>query len=463
MKPLKLALSILLAAVILAVPSAVYATAPTLAVPSGLSIAELKITGVEFILLENNTGSTISSSQLSNYWLNAYNNADPTASGVSSSSQQLPAASLAPGQTLLLSDGGATCGAAVTDNLSLSLNDSGGFLEVVQVSFLGGVLSHSSVDSVAWNTSTNGGTVAATSITIPTSTTAKVSYADYRFANSSPVAYWWQPASVDSTDGCQLDVNGSAAMSNPGSSVSPGGPPPAVVTSVASFGSGLPAGDVGLALPIINEVLPNPASPQTDADDEFIELYNPNAISYDLSGFTLEIGLTTKHDFTFDAGTTIDAKGFKAFYSADTHLSLSNGGSQVWLLDPAGNVLSQSDVYGTAPDGQSWALASSTWYWTATPTPGAANLINGTPASKLSKSKTKTTPTVNGTTSTLGANTSSSGASTPASQVAPIHSWTLAGVGTAAVAYAAYEYRVDLANHFHRFRKYAQAWRATRK
>src|SRR6266700_2836713 len=71
------------------------ASPPTLAGPIGLALIEIKITGNEFLMLQNNTGSTIS--DLSKYWLYDFNNANPLASGVSSSTQQLPAASLGAG------------------------------------------------------------------------------------------------------------------------------------------------------------------------------------------------------------------------------------------------------------------------------------------------------------------------------------------------------------------------------
>ena len=62
-----------------------------MAAPSGLSLLEIKITGDEFLVLQNNTGGTIS--DLSAYWLTMYNNVNPAASGVSTSTQQLPSVS----------------------------------------------------------------------------------------------------------------------------------------------------------------------------------------------------------------------------------------------------------------------------------------------------------------------------------------------------------------------------------
>src|SRR5689334_23350545 len=94
----------------------VVSAAPDLAGPTGLSLSQFKATGSEFVVLTNNTTSTINN--LSSYWLYAFNNINPLSTGVSSSSQQLPVASLGAGQAILLSsDGMATCGAAIAGKL----------------------------------------------------------------------------------------------------------------------------------------------------------------------------------------------------------------------------------------------------------------------------------------------------------------------------------------------------------
>src|SRR5258708_3106439 len=138
-------------------PAALAVTPPVLAVPGGLSLAEIKITGNEFVVLQNN-GPAIT--DLSRFWLYAFNNVNPMASGVSSSSQQLPTGALASGQIVLLSaSGGYTCGAAVAAKLSLSLTDSGGFLQIVQTSFSGGTLLQKAGRPVSWGNGPNSAAV----------------------------------------------------------------------------------------------------------------------------------------------------------------------------------------------------------------------------------------------------------------------------------------------------------------
>jgi hypothetical protein len=222
----------------------------------------------------------------------------------------------------------------------------------------------------------------------------------------------------------------------------------------------IPDSDAGLAAPQISEVLPNPMSPQTDADDEFIELYNSNSKAFDLSGFGLQVGTTTLHKYTFPDGTTMSAHQFLAFYSSDTGLSLSNTNGQVKFLEPGGNVLGQTDQYATAKDGYAWISADGLWQWTTTPTPNAANVITVPPTPLSATVKSKTTSS-SSKTSAKSAKTKTAAAATSSSNLPPagqpagkLHPAILAGVGTIAVIYALYEYRNDLANQLYKFRRY---------
>ncbi len=136
------------------------------------------------------------------------------------------------------------------------------------------------------------------------------------------------------------------------------------------------------------------------------------------------------------------------------------------MLDPMGNTIGHSDVYGTAKDGQAWALAKGSWRWTTQLTPTAANVVKAPPASKT-KAKTaakKSTTSVKGsntgkTAAAASANSTSSGFDDIASTTA-IHPWTLAAVAVLAVAYGVYEYRQDLANRFYQLRRHRATGRA---
>ncbi len=231
----------------------------------------------------------------------------------------------------------------------------------------------------------------------------------------------------------------------------------------------LPAADIGLASPQVTELLPNPGSPLTDAADEFVELYNSNDVGFDLSGFMLESGQTTKKHYTFPSGTILVPRSFTAFFSATTHLGLSNTAGQVSLLDPFGNKIGGSDPYGTAKDNQSWTLANGAWYWTTTPTPNAANRVT-LPAAKAKAATKKTTTSKIGAVKAASTTKSTTTAATASSQFAsaneersPLHTGVLALVGGFALLYGAYEYRSDMANKFHQLRLYREARREARQ
>jgi hypothetical protein len=228
----------------------------------------------------------------------------------------------------------------------------------------------------------------------------------------------------------------------------------------------IPAGNLGLKPPLLSEFLPNPAKPQTDKDDEFIELYNSNNVSFNLSGYKLEVGLKSKRGYTFPAGTKIGPKTFLAFFSADTKLALSNGGSQVSLLDPLERLLASSQAYGSAKDGEAWVLAGGKWQWTTRPTPDALNIISAPPVKGSRKQANKTASA----TRTAGASVQSGGSGTEdETEVAatttstPLHPGVLALIAISALLYGAYEYRQDLANKLYQFRSHRAARRTARQ
>jgi hypothetical protein len=251
--------------------------------------------------------------------------------------------------------------------------------------------------------------------------------------------------------------------------------PPAIIENInevetTSDENAIPGDNAGLSPPLITELLPNPAGTGTDSTDEYIELYNANDAPFYLSGFTLQTGLATKHSYLFPSGVMIAPKSFRAFYASQTGLSMSNTSGQAALLDGSGAVVAQSDPYDSAPDGQAWALANGTWYWTTKPTQAATNVIAqpiALPASAIKKvvktgaaakvkSATTTAKKASKTTTTKAKDT----ATTPAKQVSAlpkptaVHPGVLALVATCAVGYGAYVYRKDLANAFAKLRRH---------
>lgn len=241
-----------------------------------------------------------------------------------------------------------------------------------------------------------------------------------------------------------------------------------------------PSSNDGLASPVVTELLPNPASPQTDEANEYIELYNPNDTVFNLNGYTMETGTTTLHDFTFTEDVLLQPGEYRAFYSSETNLSLSNTSGQVRLLDTNASVVAQSDSYTAAADGMAWALdpTDGLWKWSTTTSPNGPNTVT-TPivaakATKTTKVKTavakKTTAKVKGASTTKKAKTtkakvaaSAVAHSALAPTTAPIHLQVLVAVAVLAVGYGVYEYRKDIANRYFQFRSHREVRRAARK
>lgn len=430
--------------------------------PGELSMIQLNITGDEFIALQNIGGEPLN---LNEYWLGYTSDLSLPAVPL----QQLPEVQLEAGAVLVLSKHAvATCGASYTDTLGPTLSNTAGRLALWQYSSVNQDASFQFRWAIDWDKS-----VATAPFHLNIKDEANVAtYATQHAIDPAPQAVWSRsPASpagwyVGMLSSCVFTPVLPSAATAPEQPMDwqadSSGPPFVLGASVSLSPSSMPhipSADRGLKALDLSELLPNPASPQTDAADEFIELYNPNTKTFDLSGFMLQTasaGSSATHTYHFPAGTTIAPGSFKAFSSATTHLSLSNGGGQVWLVDPLGTTVTASDAYVSAKDGQAWVNAGGVWQWTTTPTPGSTNKL----AAPLSGSVQKSSATVNGKKvsnindkATSGATPTTVASSVDGAPTATIHPLTLAVVIAAALLYGAYEYRFDLANIVRQFRR----------
>ncbi len=421
-----------------------------------LQITQIKITGDEFVVLHNATSSNLN---LGNFWLQYYNEFNLSVGGVSNSSQQLPAVILQPNQEILLAVGAAAnCGQVWVSKLSFSLKDSAGLLQVVGVSQSSGMVSYKSEDQVSWSSKTTDNV----DIKGVSSTSAPIWY---RSANG------WLSSSLPI--GCTaVGTAVSTSTSTPATLNRINSSPPSVVLGASTNEITEPVANQGLNAPQISELLPNPASPQTDATDEFIELYNPNDTNFDLSGYVLRTGSSTYHNYTFPTGQfVLQPHEFRAFYAPQTGIVLSNSEGQAALLDPNNNLLTETDIYQNAKDGQAWVYADGLWQWTTTATPNSANIIitpviaftKKTNASKITKAKVASSKLSKKTVSSSNDNLAASSFAPPSNQSSLLHPLVLAVVAGLAVLYACYEYRNDIANLLYRYRRHRTHRRGTRQ
>lgn len=127
----------------------------------------------------------------------------------------------------------------------------------------------------------------------------------------------------------------------------------------------------------ISELLPNPASPKTDSEDEFVELYNPNNDQVNLKNYVIQTGGDNQYHYTLPE-ITLGAHEYKSFYSGDTGLILGNTTSKARILAPNDEVVGESPAYEDVGEDEAWALIDSTWQVTNRPSPDAENLASVT-------------------------------------------------------------------------------------
>ncbi len=125
---------------------------------------------------------------------------------------------------------------------------------------------------------------------------------------------------------------------------------------------------------VINEFLPDPNTLYTE---EWIELYNPNDVDVDISGYVID-DITTGGTaaYTLPAGTIIPAHGYVVLYQGITNIALNNAGDTVNYINPDGVTVLDSYTYSSSSDDVSYGRETDggpTWTTFTTPTPGSSN------------------------------------------------------------------------------------------
>lgn len=214
----------------------------------------------------------------------------------------------------------------------------------------------------------------------------------------------------------------------------------------------------------ITELMADPTSPLKDADDEFIEIYNPNERAVNIEDYVIKTGSSNK-GFVLP-GFVLQPYEYLAIFSEDSGLTLSNStASSAILLAPNGNQVSVTSEYDKALSSGSFMIGSDgAWVWTIKPTPNKANIYETKPEKEAvsSSAAMKEEGEVKGLSTDESRNYDQFAArdvyqspdELPHSRINII---VLAGVGGLTVAYAIWEYRNDIGNTVLKLRRYRSA------
>lgn len=433
-----------------------------------LVFREAKLKGEDFIVLQATTDNV----KLDEYWLGYDSSA---ALDVIDPEYRLASVTLQEGQAAMLvnDDAVPTCDALYTMDMPLDLAETKGTVGLWrrEPSTTSLTISYERVDSFSWTT-----TVSSKADIVRSETTEKNLGLPVWFRDIAGGLLAWRVGDLqqDNQGLCVLKTISGTVL---GTYTDTTPTTPTIEEETPATDDATPA--VDLQYPVVTELLPNPSGTGNDDNNEFIELYNPNDIPFSLDGFVLQTGTTTKHSYTFPAGTSL-APGYGVFYAEDTNLAMSNTSGQARLLDGGGQVIAETSAYDGADDGVAWAMVDGLWQWTTSPTPGTANTLTvavktvtktavksattsvkkaaTTKATTAKKTTTKTTKAKAVTTSS-----SKSIASEATKPLRGIHPLVLVGILLAAVGYGVYEHRQDLANALYQFRSNRTARRSNRR
>lgn len=164
-------------------------------------------------------------------------------------------------------------------------------------------------------------------------------------------------------------------------------PPDPVVTPPATLPVYLPL--------FITEVLPNPSG--ADEGQEAVELYNPNSVPVDITGWFLDDGsATTPTSSAYELSGSIGAGEYKVVVTPAGSFVLNNtGGDLVQLFSPDKKVVNSVTYTETASENKTYQKFSSGWQW-LDPSLGFVNVLPtpaNSPAAMPSTAATSTAAT----------------------------------------------------------------------
>lgn len=136
---------------------------------------------------------------------------------------------------------------------------------------------------------------------------------------------------------------------------------------------------------VINELLPSPEG--SDAEEEWIELYNQNTFPVSLSGWKLEDSIGQINTFTFSENYQIAANGYLVLNRQTTKIVLNNDEDGLKLIQPD-EIIADQVAFKNALRGQSYnRTKDNDWLCTSILTPGIENIIENLSITPLLEQK----------------------------------------------------------------------------
>ncbi len=123
---------------------------------------------------------------------------------------------------------------------------------------------------------------------------------------------------------------------------------------------------------IFSEILPAPKGP--DDIEEWVELFNKNDFSVNLSGWKIKDSAGAIKTYILPENSKINGKGYFVIKRPDSKITLNNDGDTLELIKPD-DLIADKINFGKSESGSSFNLTISGWQWSNTLTPGAANII----------------------------------------------------------------------------------------
>lgn len=125
---------------------------------------------------------------------------------------------------------------------------------------------------------------------------------------------------------------------------------------------------------IVTEFLPDPED--SDADNEFIEIYNAGSQDENIGKWIIEDRAGKIKTYLIPESIIIKTGEFKVFMSSETRIVLNNSGDGIVLKNKNSEIQDKTPISSAASEDVSYALADNgLWVWTKKPTLGSKNEI----------------------------------------------------------------------------------------